>query len=573
MSNRKRKPNASSSGEKKSVSDPASPSNVSADSTESAASSDPASLLGTPIARLLSVTVLIVVIVAIGILFYRVMVGFFVPLFLAALLVVIFRPLHGWFMDRLGHRRRLAAFLTTSVIMLIVLLPSVLILSVGAAQGTRLLSGVNSQSLTLALGRARDTFGVSMQDPELYRDLNATIDELTDPSNLAATNSRIEKVNALSTRLWALHGESSEWDAGLYEELQTSIADLQEQASSLEKVFRDPSESAQPDLIDSAAPSSPLPSAEAEAVEGAADRNGTNQESTDQESTDQEPGEPVLAIQAAHPVTSEWEKWQAYQQTLVQVSDASNRLQQHVLGGPVWAELKRMANPSDDDIHAGLSRTRAYLQSQLPNLASATTEFVFHIAFGLVVLVISIFFFMLDGPTMTRTMMRLSPLDDKYEEQLLIEFDRTSRAVVLATILSALTQGVLAALGYYVAGMDSVVLLFLITTFMALIPFLGATSVWLPCVLWIGFVDQNWSIAIALGLWGALVVSTIDNVIKVFILHGRSQLHPLLALLSVLGGIQVFGPIGLLVGPMIVVFLQTLLEMLHHELMKDVDPV
>lgn len=519
-------------------------------------------------------TVLIVVIVAIGILFYRVMVGFFVPLFLAALLVVIFRPLHGWFMDRLGHRRRLAAFLTTSVIMLIVLLPSVLILSVGAAQGTRLLSGVNSQSLTLALGRARDTFGVSMQDPELYRDLNATIDELTDPSNPAATNSRIEKVNALSTRLWALHGESSEWDATLYEELQTSIADLQKQASSLEKVFRDPIESEQPDLTDSAALSSNLPAAEAEAeaeaeaVEDAADGNGPDQESTDQES-----GESVLAIQAAHPVTSEWEKWQSYQQTLVQVSDASNRLQQHVLGGPVWAELKRMANPSDDDIHAGLSRTRAYLQSQLPNLASATTEFVFHIAFGLVVLVISIFFFMLDGPTMTRTMMRLSPLDDKYEEQLLIEFDRTSRAVVLATILSALTQGVLAALGYYVAGMDSVVLLFLITTFMALIPFLGATSVWLPCVLWIGFVDQNWSIAIALGLWGALVVSTIDNVIKVFILHGRSQLHPLLALLSVLGGIQVFGPIGLLVGPMIVVFLQTLLEMLHHELMKDVDPV
>jgi predicted PurR-regulated permease PerM len=57
----------------------------------------------------------------------------------------------------------------------------------------------------------------------------------------------------------------------------------------------------------------------------------------------------------------------------------------------------------------------------------------------------------------------------------------------------------------------------------------------------------------------------IDNVVKMYVLQGRSQLHPLLALLSVLGGLQVFGPIGLLVGPMVVVFLQTLLEILNHE--------
>jgi len=173
---------------------------------------------------------------------------------------------------------------------------------------------------------------------------------------------------------------------------------------------------------------------------------------------------------------------------------------------------------------------------------------------------------LIDGPTMTRTLMQLSPLDDRYEERLLMQFDRTSRAVVLATILSALAQGILAAAGYYVAGLDSVVLLFLATTFMALIPFVGALAVWLPCALWLGFVDQRWTAAIVLALYGALIVSTIDNVIKVLILHGGSHLHPLLALLSVLGGVQVFGPIGLLVGPMIVVFLQSLLEILNQEL-------
>ncbi|MEM8866172.1 MAG: AI-2E family transporter, partial [Planctomycetota bacterium] len=63
-----------------------------------------------------------------------------------------------------------------------------------------------------------------------------------------------------------------------------------------------------------------------------------------------------------------------------------------------------------------------------------------------------------------------------------------------------------------------------------------------------------------------IVVSNIDNVIKPFVLHGQSNLHPLLALLSVLGGVSVLGPVGILVGPMLVAFLQALLNMLRKEL-------
>jgi predicted PurR-regulated permease PerM len=73
--------------------------------------------------------------------------------------------------------------------------------------------------------------------------------------------------------------------------------------------------------------------------------------------------------------------------------------------------------------------------------------------------------------------------------------------------------------------------------------------------------------AILLALYGAGVISLADNVIKPLVLHGQSNLHPLLALLSVLGGVQALGPIGILVGPMVVVFLQTLLNIMHGELM------
>ena len=62
------------------------------------------------------------------------------------------------------------------------------------------------------------------------------------------------------------------------------------------------------------------------------------------------------------------------------------------------------------------------------------------------------------------------------------------------------------------------------------------------------------------------MISTVDNIVKPLVLHGRSNLHPLLALLSVLGGMHALGVIGIFVGPMVVAFLQTLLNMLHNEL-------
>ena len=82
----------------------------------------------------------------------------------------------------------------------------------------------------------------------------------------------------------------------------------------------------------------------------------------------------------------------------------------------------------------------------------------------------------------------------------------------------------------------------------------------------------NWKVATGLAIYCAVVVSGIDNVIKPFVLHGQANLHPLLALLSILGGIQVLGPVGILVGPMLVSFLQALLAMFRKELERWEDP-
>jgi predicted PurR-regulated permease PerM len=185
---------------------------------------------------------------------------------------------------------------------------------------------------------------------------------------------------------------------------------------------------------------------------------------------------------------------------------------------------------------------------------------------GLLVMTISLFYFLADGRRMLEAVTRLVPLDRRYQWQLLQEFEEISRAVVSSTLLAALVQAVLAGIGFTVAGLGNVFLLTLLTFFGALVPFVGAAAVWGTASLYLlFFVKDTWT-AVGLALWGGCVVSTIDNVIKPIVLHGQSKLHPLLALLSVLGGVGALGPIGIFVGPIAVAFLQAALTMLQAEI-------
>jgi predicted PurR-regulated permease PerM len=185
---------------------------------------------------------------------------------------------------------------------------------------------------------------------------------------------------------------------------------------------------------------------------------------------------------------------------------------------------------------------------------------------GLAVMIVGFFYFLADGPRMLEAVTRLMPLDVRYQWQLLREFEEISRAVVSATLLAAVAQAILGGVGYAVAGLDNVFLLTLLTFVMAMVPLLGAASVWGAASLYLLlFAKQPWAAA-GLAVWGALVVSTIDNVIKPIVLQGQSKLHPLLALLSVLGGVAALGPIGIFVGPIAVAFLQAALTMLAVEI-------
>ncbi|MCL4471407.1 MAG: AI-2E family transporter [Sulfuricella sp.] len=125
----------------------------------------------------------------------------------------------------------------------------------------------------------------------------------------------------------------------------------------------------------------------------------------------------------------------------------------------------------------------------------------------------------------------------------------TTRAVVYGIVLTALVQGAVAGIGYWVAGLPAPATLAAITVLLALIPF-GTPVVWGAAGLWLLFTGQTWAGA-GLLLWGALVVSWVDNIVRPLILAGAANIPFILALFGVLGGLAAFGLVGLFLGPVI----------------------
>lgn len=225
-------------------------------------------------------------------------------------------------------------------------------------------------------------------------------------------------------------------------------------------------------------------------------------------------------------------------------------------------------------------------RSLIGAIAVSGAQIVLKLLFGLAIMVLALYYFLADGPKMLANLMKMSPLDDEYERELLDKFANVSRAVVVASLASAVAQGLLAGVGYYFALNPGapVFLLTMLTMVLAIVPFAGAAAVWVPTALWLYLyqpvleqgepvLDATGQVvhgdpftAICLAIYGGCVVSAIDNLIKPMVLHGQSNLHPLVALISILGGVQTLGPIGILVGPMLVAFIQALLNMVNKEL-------
>ncbi len=195
-----------------------------------------------------------------------------------------------------------------------------------------------------------------------------------------------------------------------------------------------------------------------------------------------------------------------------------------------------------------------FMADQGPTLLVSLAERLYQF----LMMFITMFFFFRDGPTLANLVKASSPLPDAYESEIVSKFRDISYAVFYGSILTAIVQGASGGLLFWAIGMNSALLWAALIAFSTLIPVVGAFVVWGP-VSGYFFLLGDTTRGLLVLLLGGLVVSSIDNVLKPMIIRGRTDMHPMLVFLSVLGGLQVFGMVGVLLGPFFVaVFLSFL---------------
>jgi predicted PurR-regulated permease PerM len=201
-------------------------------------------------------------------------------------------------------------------------------------------------------------------------------------------------------------------------------------------------------------------------------------------------------------------------------------------------------------------------------MAGAAISFVGNIVMGLVstgMFIIALFFFLRDGPRLLEASHQLIPVKLDHQTQILMQFEKSVRAVVSSTFFAAIAQGLCTAIALYFLGFNRFFLIFFVTTFFAMIPLAGAPVVWIPCALWLGY-QGYWVSAVFLAIYGAVFIGTLDNLIRTYILHTDVKLHPLLAFISVLGGVQAMGLWGIFIAPIVASCLHALILIFNTEL-------
>ncbi len=168
------------------------------------------------------------------------------------------------------------------------------------------------------------------------------------------------------------------------------------------------------------------------------------------------------------------------------------------------------------------------------------------------------FFFYRDGPAITTRMQAVMERLTGHRARNLIEVTAGTVSRVVNGILgTALAQSVLALIGFWIAGVPGAMLLGLLTFFLSILP-MGPPLVWIPATAWLYF-QGDVGMAIFLGTWGLLLISSIDNFVKPFLISRGGSLPLLLVFMGVLGGLLAFGFIGVFLGPVILAVAYALL--------------
>lgn len=183
---------------------------------------------------------------------------------------------------------------------------------------------------------------------------------------------------------------------------------------------------------------------------------------------------------------------------------------------------------------------------------------------------ICLYFFLYEREKINAELVKLSPFKDSVDRGIMVRMTETVRGVVFGSIIVSIIQGIVAAIGFTIFGVPGALIWAAVVVVASQIPMIGTSAVTIPAVIYLLLVGHV-PAAIGMAIWAILAVGLVDNMVSPFIVGGRTKMHALLILLSILGGIQYFGPIGFILGPTILSAFLVILELYKAGILERKD--
>jgi predicted PurR-regulated permease PerM len=203
-----------------------------------------------------------------------------------------------------------------------------------------------------------------------------------------------------------------------------------------------------------------------------------------------------------------------------------------------------------------LGSTSAFAFAALSATTRATAVFIFQF----VILLYTMFFFLTGGPGLLSGVLEYLPLTDADKQRMLEKFVSVTRATLKGTVLIGAAQGLLGGLAFWAVGIDGAIFWGTVMTVLSIVPGIGSALVWAPAAVMLIATGEVWR-GIALAGFGALVIGTVDNLLRPLLVGRDTQMHELLIFFSTLGGLLLFGVMGFILGPILAALFVTVWEM------------
>ncbi|WP_420635478.1 AI-2E family transporter [Candidatus Palauibacter sp.] len=270
----------------------------------------------------------------------------------------------------------------------------------------------------------------------------------------------------------------------------------------------------------------------------------------------------IVANQAVH-VTQSAGPWIEEMQARLREPGGIDRL----IDGIPWMESLR---PYQDQVVQKLGEVAGSMGGFVVQGLTGITTATVRIVFLLFVMLYAMFFFLKDGRGVLHKVLYYLPLSDEDEKRMLDRFVSVTRAMVKGTFLIGIVQGGLAGLAFWVVGIPSAAFWGTVMAVLSIVPGVGSALVWLPAAIYLLASGQTIA-GIGLILWCGLVVGTLDNLMRPWLVGRDTRMPDLMILLGTLGGLFAFGMAGVLIGPIVAALFITVWE-LYGESFQDILP-